>query len=379
MKLNTTVKENKSQGYEVMNICSKCVLSSNYPTIKFNKNNECSFCANWQKRWGDIDFTKTSAQLKAILEPYRGKVKPNDCVVGFSGGKDSNYAVFNLKKMGFNPLCVTMDNGFLSQEARTNIQRLTDKFSLGHRFISPDRDILFKFYRHFLLTTGEFCSVCNTAIRFAIRQAIKISGVKLAVVGSSPRTEANVPEEFFCCTDSYFKNVAKLEFRENEVGSFDLLSYKDRIIKYFRKKDRVLYLRISDFVPWKEEEIVEELRKADVHLSLWSQHTDCVMSDAKEYLKLKQFGMLEKAAKLSSLIRDGQIDRGKALELLGLETERILNNERDIREKIKEVFEINEEQLDTVTKLKPGPYLPKGEAVFKVMKSILSFFGKHRA
>jgi len=356
----------------IKNVCSRCILPDTFPTIKFDKNNECSFCKKWQKAWGHIDYPELSQKLDVVIGKFEGKTKPYDSVIGLSGGKDSCHAARISIERGLSPLGVTFNNEFLSKHTKSNIQKIIEKYSLHHKFVSVEKDALFKMYKHFLLTSGEFCSVCNVGIRAAIYKTAITNGIHLIISGTSYRTEANTPYHFFCCSYGYFKNIAKLAFSKEDINNYCYLDQLKRVAWHISKK--CTYLKLPNFLEWNEEIIIKELAKTGINLSLWSQHTDCEMSDAKEYLKLKQFGLLEEHAKLSSLIRDGQLKREKALELIGHKVEDILCRETEIRKKIKSVFNITEEQLDKVMKLTPAPYVAKTDKIVFKLQEILSRF-----
>ena len=65
-----------------------------------------------------------SSELKTLLKSKKGKCN-FDVVVFCSGGKDSSYALSVVAENISNPakiLAVTMDNGFLSETAKRNIE-----------------------------------------------------------------------------------------------------------------------------------------------------------------------------------------------------------------------------------------------------------------
>ena len=337
--------------------CSRCLLPSCYPTISYDEAGKCSFCEKWDGKWGNLDFEKESESLDSIFASVRGKTKPYDCVTGLSGGKDSCYTAYFLKKKGLSPLTVTFDNGFLSETARANIKRIVESLSLPHIFVKPEWPMLQKWYRHFFLTSGEFCSVCNLGIRTALYRAAKSYGIKIIVTGTSPRTEANSPKEFFTVSDAYFKNVAKKAFPKKEVKGFQYISQTKRIMWYVTKS--VFHLCLPSYIPWNEEEMLAELKEEFGWSGiLWEQHADCLMNDVKDYVKLKKFGVSEEAAKLSSLIRDGQITRERGLEMIQDYESKLMAEEGELQEKMRTNFDISQEQLEKGLKLTHTQFIP---------------------
>ena len=49
-----------------------------------------------------------------------------------SGGKDSTYAMAQLVEMGVNVLAYTLDNGYISDEAKANIERVAAHLGVDH-------------------------------------------------------------------------------------------------------------------------------------------------------------------------------------------------------------------------------------------------------
>ena len=99
--------------------CSKCILPSNYPFIKFDNNSVCNFCLDYKKPNLDNKYFET------ILKKYRSGTSKHDCLVGLSGGRDSVYGLYLLKeKYKMNPLAYTYDWGFIGEMARLNISNI---------------------------------------------------------------------------------------------------------------------------------------------------------------------------------------------------------------------------------------------------------------
>ena len=84
-----------------------------------------------------------------------------DCVVGFSGGKDSSYVLYRLKThYRARVLAYTCDNGFLTPYAKDNIQRLTGNLEVDHVWVKPDASILRELYRSNMLSEAWPCTAC---------------------------------------------------------------------------------------------------------------------------------------------------------------------------------------------------------------------------
>jgi hypothetical protein len=353
--------------------CKKCILPAEYPGISIDDTGVCNYCRNWEEKWHQINYEKQFTLLKEIFDSYREKSKPYDCLLGLSGGKDSCYAAYVLKENNMNPLACTFDNGFMTEQALNNIRNTVKLLSIDHVFIQNNSDYLNNYYKHFVRTTGEFCSVCNVGIRAALYRTAKSNGINLIVSGSSPRTEANSPKEYFSCSSGYFHNVTKDAFSKKEVGNYLYITQLQRAISHLRHSP--FYLQLPNYVPWEEEDFIPLLEeKLNWNGNLGEQHNDCQMSDAKEYLKMKQFGVIELTAKLSCLIRDKQISREKALSLSQKHMDHLIKNEAAIREQIKKQFDLSEDDLERITHSTHVKYLSKGDDALSKVKNIYEKF-----
>ncbi len=63
-----------------------------------------------------------------------------EAVVALSGGVDSSFSLILAKKLGFNPIAVTVDPGtiILPKQFKQNIQSLTDELNISHEYIETD-------------------------------------------------------------------------------------------------------------------------------------------------------------------------------------------------------------------------------------------------
>jgi tRNA(Ile)-lysidine synthase TilS/MesJ len=349
--------------------CQKCVLPSACPTLSIDPQGVCSFCRRWDNLWANMTFENQEV-LNRVIEKVRDPNNVYDCLSGLSGGKDSSYAIYLCKQYGLRQMAVTFDNGFLSEEGLHNIKAIVSHFSIGHVLVNPGWENLRKLYRHSLLHTGEFCSVCNVGIRAALYRVARLFKIRSIIAGTSPRTEADTPQEFFCCSNDYFINVFKGHLSRKEINQFMYLGQYKRGLWHLT--GRLRWIQLPRYVPWKEDQILSILSsKTGWKGTLWQQHTDCTMSEVKEYLNLKRNGFIEKASKLSSLIRDGQITREKALVDVEKEEAHLRDREKQIQEKMAAVFELTKEEVQQVIRLRHHAYLPKTGNLYNALKKRL--------
>ena len=73
-----------------MKLCTKCLYPTTKPDLEF-VNGVCSACRNAMEK-GIRDWEARGKLLEQLAERYRG-LKPWDCIIPVSGGKDSHFIV----------------------------------------------------------------------------------------------------------------------------------------------------------------------------------------------------------------------------------------------------------------------------------------------
>jgi hypothetical protein len=66
--------------------CSRCILPETMPYIRFDEAGVCNYCRNYRAR----NRPRPVEQLFNLVEPFRRQAD-DDCIVPFSGGRDSCY------------------------------------------------------------------------------------------------------------------------------------------------------------------------------------------------------------------------------------------------------------------------------------------------
>ncbi|MEX2271851.1 MAG: hypothetical protein WD690_10290 [Vicinamibacterales bacterium] len=114
--------------------CTRCILPATYPFIAFDSQGVCNHCHE--------HVTQKVAGRQALLDalaPYRSTDGSPDCIVGFSGGRDSSYGLHLLKtELGMTPIAFTYDWGLVTDLARRNQARICGKLGIEHVIRAAD-------------------------------------------------------------------------------------------------------------------------------------------------------------------------------------------------------------------------------------------------
>lgn len=115
--------------------CTKCLLPQTFPFIEFDAKGVCNICQNYVKK----NQPKPIEELKELVEPYRSKNGRPDCLVPFSGGRDSTFMLHFIKnELKLNPIAFTYDWGMVTDLARRNIARVCGKLGVENIIVSAD-------------------------------------------------------------------------------------------------------------------------------------------------------------------------------------------------------------------------------------------------
>jgi len=114
--------------------CKKCILPETMPFISFDYEGICNYCNNYKK----IKLIGRDS-LESYLAKYHDNNGKSDCVVAFSGGRDSSYGLHLLKtEFGMNPIAYTYDWGMVTDLARRNMARMCGELGIEHILVSAD-------------------------------------------------------------------------------------------------------------------------------------------------------------------------------------------------------------------------------------------------
>ncbi len=119
---------------EALRRCVRCVLPETMPFIEFDEQGVCNYCRN------DQPHTLLGQDaLHALAERHRRQDGRPDCIVTFSGGRDSSYGLHYAKNvLKLHPIAYTYDWGMITDLARRNQARLCGKLGVEHILISAD-------------------------------------------------------------------------------------------------------------------------------------------------------------------------------------------------------------------------------------------------
>jgi glutamine---fructose-6-phosphate transaminase (isomerizing) len=133
-KFNKTEQELLEYKKHNLKRCTKCILPETMPFIHFNEQGVCNYCLNYKPR----NNPKPKEELFKLVEPYRKK-SGLECVVPFSGGRDSCYSLHLIvKELRLRPVTYTYDWGMVTDLGRRNISRMCSELGVENIIVAAD-------------------------------------------------------------------------------------------------------------------------------------------------------------------------------------------------------------------------------------------------
>lgn len=315
--------------------CGSCGLASNYPGITFDTEGVCAHC-----RAFEIYEPRARAYFQGLSE-FRSFFEPRppgpyDCIVLLSGGKDSCYALYRIVEMGLRVLAFTLDNGYISEQAKANITRVVQTLGVEHVFAStPHMNEIFSdsLRRHCNVCQGCFKTIYTLSTNLALEKEIPY-----VVTGLSRGQffETRLTEELFTDPNVVPASIdetvlhARKAYHRVEDAVARLLD-----VSHFQTDDVFEKVRFLDFYRYCDvdlEEVLSTLRRELpwIRPSDTGRSTNCRINDVGIYVHKRERGYHNYALPYSWDVRLGHKQREEALEELDdefdlREIEKILN------------------------------------------------------
>ncbi len=333
---NIEIKD-KSKSVKNIKRCTKCVLPETYPFMDFDKYGVCRYCRRHKK------FTvKGESELFKKVEKYRSKDGKPDCIVAFSGGRDSSYGLHYIKKiLGMNPVAFTYDWGFVSDLARRNTARICGELGIEHIFRTPNISLKRKNVRLNVeawlkrpdLGMIPIFMAGDKAFYYHARELRKETGIKLVFFctgnmmedtpykfgysgirgGESGNTLTKVSaKDKISLLFYYFKNYLLNPSYINQSVFDTAAAYWHTFIK----KDDFIYL--YQYLKWDEKTVVDTITNEYGWETSRDTNTTWRIGDSTasfyNYIYYTVAGFSEDDDMLSNMIREGVLTREEALE-----------------------------------------------------------------
>ena len=298
--------------------CKRCVLSnSEDPQIHFNSNGICNHCISYEKQINSFPFEQKDREklLHYEIEKIKrsGHKKEYDCIMGISGGVDSSYLSILLKEFQLRPLLIHFDNGWNSELAVNNIERIINKleFPLYTYVVNWNefKDLQLSYIRSGVLDWeiptdhGFYALLHNQAFKRNIRHVI--SGHNIVTEGILPK-----------CMRWSKLDVANIKDIHSKYGSeklktFPMMPFYKSF--YYKKFFNLNFISPLNYLEYNKTNAKNRLVNEYGWRDYGGKHYESIFTRFYQgYVLVEKYGFDKRKAHLSTLINSGQMTKEEA-------------------------------------------------------------------
>ena len=304
--------------------CSKTVMDTIAdPNIKFDEQGVCNYWHAYQAvaskqlihgEAGRDKWKNTVAKLKS-----EGKGKKYDCIIGVSGGIDSTYIAYLVKQAKLRPLVVHFDNGWNSEIAVGNINKIieyldADLFTLVINW-EEFRDLQRAYFKAGVV---DIEALTDHAIYGTLYRVAAEKNIKYVIGGLNCETEQVMPK-----TWNYSKldhvNILDIhsQYGELKLKTFPIFNTVKK--KYYLNFKKLTFVSPLNWAPYNKEEVKRVIAKELGWVDYGGKHHESVFTKFyQNYILPTKFKIDKRKAHLSNLICSVQMTKEEALKELAL-------------------------------------------------------------
>lgn len=322
------------------------------PAIRFDADGVCNHCRRYdalvQARVvrGDEGQRILDGLVAKMKDAGRGR--DYDCIIGVSGGVDSTYVAWLVRQRGLRPLAVHFDNGWNSELAVSNIEKVLKRLDIDlHTYVvdwEEFRDLQLAFLR--ASTPDGEIPTDHGIFALLWREAVA-KGVRYIVSGMNFATEAmSVPGWSYGHSDWRYIEAVHRRFGRTPLRTYPHFSLFD--LAWINLVRRVRTISILNYVAYDKEQAMKLLQEQLGWVYYGGKHYESIYTRFWQgYVLPRKFGIDKRYGHLSDLVNSGQITREQALEQIQDDAYPPELQEQDRRYVIKK-FELTEDEFDAI-------------------------------
>ena len=302
--------------------CKNCLIPDAAPEISLFADGVCNIC---HEQTGQQELADDDQARKARAEDLEQAIKAcvgqaeYECLVPFSGGKDSCYLLYRLKEeYGLKVLAFTVDVN-IPPIAWDNIRRTLSKLDIDHLTYSPPRSFYEKLFRYLLKNQEERGAVYTVSYVYAPLfegEAIKFAlekNIPVVLAGYSPGQP--VPERMLY--EFSRKLICEADWTPPELSQSGEFS-TDELKRFFNPAQyptgSSFPRYLAPYHAWEYDQDMIMRKVVELDLVASSKHASPLYSNYPinwllMYSDIKTFGYNPYAPEFSALIRQGKANR----------------------------------------------------------------------
>lgn len=147
-----------------MRYCTRCITPETHDTITFDENGVCSVCQQIDYKEEKIDWAERQNELRELISNYKNQ-GTYDCIVPYSGGKDSVFQLwYIIKQLNLKPLVIRFNHWGYRQLVHDNNSRVFKTLGCDVVEFTPNWHVVRELMQESFKRKGDFCWHCHTGI-----------------------------------------------------------------------------------------------------------------------------------------------------------------------------------------------------------------------
>lgn len=311
--------------------CSKCLMPNSRPRISFDEEGICNACRNAEAKL-DTDWSERRRLWDKLLDKHRRSDGSWDCLVPWSGGKDSSAIAFKLKyEFGMNPLLVTASPMIPNEVGRRNREALL-QLGFDHVFVQPNVHAMRKLATRFFIERGNPKIAWEASKEAVPIQAALDRGITLLIHAEHGESEygGKVLHEKSTMVRDYTEVVENVVGDDAANWADGQVTERDINMLLYPSSERVRQAGVtaiyfSYYFKWSMYENYQFIRDKIPFQTCPQGRTigtftdfdslDDKMDDLFYYLQYIKFGFGRAVRDASRMIQTGHLSRKQAMEL----------------------------------------------------------------
>jgi N-acetyl sugar amidotransferase len=319
--------------------CIRCGLPETYETIEFDSSGICNICRQKEFKDSAIDWEARRDQLGELIEEHRGKHE-YDCIVPFSGGKDSTYTLWYLvTHYKVKPLVVQFNHGFMRPQLRENNERTFRRLGVDVISFTPNWKVVQRVMLESLIRKGDFCWHCHTGI-FSYPMHVALKYKTPLIFWGEPSSEYT---SYYDYRDDQVEEVDETRFNrfvnlgitaedmagmisgDFELDARDLTPFTYPSVRELRRL-RYRSVCLGSYIPWDVKKHVEVIQRElgwegdrveNMPFERYPyEKIECWMQGVRDYIKYLKRGYSRVTQMTALDLRAGRIDKAEAERLI---------------------------------------------------------------
>ncbi len=331
------------------------------PDIVFDDKGICNHCTSYIEDLPKLPIfhPDSSNLLSNLINKIKkdGQGKPYDCVIGLSGGVDSTYVAYVVKKiLGLRPIAVHMDNGWNSELSVKNVENIIKKLDIDLFTKILDWDEFRDLQLAFLCASTPDSEIpTDHAIGATLYEIASKYNIKHIISGANFLTERIMPPAWSQGHGDwrYIKGLSKL-FGNKKLKTFPHLNALKRF--YYRRIRGISMVPLFDFFKFNLAQARGIIQKELEWKDYGGKHYESIYTKFFQgYILPTKFGFDKRKGHLSNLVCADVLSRIEALN----ELKKPPIEEAEVpylKQYVAKKFNIDEQRLEQILKEKPKFY-----------------------